>query len=141
MSSTSPLATVNDQTLVKNRWGQLSQWLSYLDAGGAPAVQYQFLDDGAGIGSAYFWLPGTGQQTAGATFAINAADLNDVWVRGGSASGTDAMRVTATDGTTQGADDAFNITTVSNTGPVATINDQTVIKNRWYRVSQWLSYS
>jgi len=43
---TPPVATINDHSLAANQWSQVASWISYSDADGNPATQYQFWDSG-----------------------------------------------------------------------------------------------
>ena len=72
---------------------------------------------------------------------VAAGDLGGVWLRGGTAGGAETMWVRAFDGLDWGAWDAFNLTTIPNTKPVATINDHSLQSNEWARVASWISYS
>ena len=72
---------------------------------------------------------------------VAAADLANVWVRGGQAGGTETMWVRAFDGTDWSGWDSFTFTTLANTPPVATINDHSLHTNEWSQVKNWLSYS
>jgi hypothetical protein len=55
--------------------------------------------------------PDNAHQPAGTAITVAAADLGNVWVRGGQAGGTKTMWVRAFDGTDWGAWDAFALTT------------------------------
>lgn len=138
-----PVATINDHSLRVNQWGWINSWLSYSDADGNPAIQYQFWDGGGAVDSGYFWTSGNEHWGSGTAITVNAADIGDVYVRGGSnlAGGSETMYVRAFDGTSWGAWDSFTLTTQPNTVPVATINDHTLQVDQWAQVSTWLSYS
>jgi len=51
------------------------------------------------------------------------------------------MWVRAFDGIDWSAWDSFNLTTLPNTPPVATINDHSLQTNQWSQVSSWINYS
>ena len=141
VANTAPVATINDHSLQANQWSRVDSWISYSDANGNPATQYQFWDGGTGANSGYFWTPGNAHHAAGAAITVAAADLDDVWVRGGQAGGSETMWVRAFDGTDWGAWDAFTFTTVANTAPVATISDHSLQEDQWSRVDSWISYA
>jgi hypothetical protein len=52
-----PVTTINGQTLNKDQWAQLKNWLSYSDINGDAATKYQFWDSGTVADSGYFWMP------------------------------------------------------------------------------------
>src|SRR5438132_306062 len=128
---TAPVATINDHSLHINKWAQITTWLSYSDADGDPAVKYQFWDSGTGADSAYFWTPTDTHHAANTTLEVSAADLANVWVRGGATGGTDTMWVRAFDGHDWGNWDVFTLTTLDNNKPVATINDHSLQIDKW----------
>src|SRR5258707_1854062 len=88
----------SSQNIVQSRWARVSQWLAYSDANGDAAVQYVFQDDGAGANSAYFWTPTNPHQPANTLFKVNASDLDNVWIQGGTATGSENIEVAAFDG-------------------------------------------
>jgi hypothetical protein len=141
--NTPPVATINNQSLSVNQWSQVQGWISYSDANGNPATQYQFRDNGNASTSGYFWTPGNAHHPANTPFTVAAADLGDVWVRGGQIAGSETMRVRAFDGTAWSAWDNFTLTTTgtANTPPVATINNQSLPIDQWSQVQGWISYS
>jgi hypothetical protein len=89
----------------------VSGWISYSNANGNAATQYQFWDSGAASNSGYFWTPAA-HHAAGTEITVAAADLGNVWVRGGSAGGSETMWVRAFDGTDWSAWDSFSFTTM-----------------------------
>jgi hypothetical protein len=139
--NTVPIATIADHSLTINHWQQISNWISYSDANGDAATQYQFWDGGAATTSGYFWTPNNSHNPANATITVNAADLSNAWVRGGQAGGAETMWVRAFDGTDWSAWDSFTLTTLPNTAPVATIADHSLPVNHWQQISSWISYS
>ena len=86
------------RVLVTNQWSQIAGWISYSDADGDAATQYQFLDGGTASDSGYFWTPSNYHNPAGTAITVAAADLNNVWIRGGQAAGSEMMWVRAFDG-------------------------------------------
>jgi hypothetical protein len=139
--NTPPVATINDHSLATNEWSKVQSWISYSDAQGNPATQYQFWDGGTGANSGYFWTPDNAHHAAGTNITVAAADLGNVWIRGGQTGGSETMYVRAFDGTDWGAWDSFDFTTIANTPPVATIADHTLANNEWSKVQSWISYS
>ncbi|TPQ28740.1 hypothetical protein C2U70_29200 [Bradyrhizobium guangdongense] len=134
--------TINDQSVRILAWNQITNWLTYLDANGNPAVKYQFWDSGTGADSGFIWSDaGTGQLAANTTLEIDAADLSKIWVRGGAAGGAETMWVRAFDGTDWGNWDSFTLTTIPNNKPVASIGDHTVHIGEWSNATNWVSYS
>src|SRR5258705_9558768 len=97
--------------------------ISYSDAENSPATQDQFRDPGTGASSGYFWTPGNEHWAANTDITVNAADLANLWVRGGQVAGSETMQVRAFDGTDWSAWDPFTLTTAGNTALVATISD------------------
>jgi hypothetical protein len=140
-TNTEPVATIADHSLNEERFAQVSSWLSYSDADGNPATKYQFYDAGTDADSGYFWTPTNNHVAANTTLEVDAADLGNVWVKGGSTGGTESMWVRAFDGNEWGNWDIFTLTTIQNTTPVATINDHTLAANTWGQVKNWLTYS
>ena len=110
-ANTAPVATIADHSLGKNEWAKLSNWVSYSDADGNAATQYQLWDSGTGASSGYIWTPDNAHQPAGSAITLLAADLDNAWVRGGQAAGSETMWVRAFDGTDWGAWDALTLTT------------------------------
>lgn len=143
MANTRPVVTVNNQTLIVDRWGQVSNWLTYSDANGNPAVQYMFYDAGAAAGSAYFWTPDNTQHAADTSFVVNASDLASVWVHAADTPGSDQLWVTAYDGMDWNAWQAFTLTTVANSPPAATAGDHNLAINHWIQLKawNWIAYS
>jgi hypothetical protein len=72
---------------------------------------------------------------------VAAANLADVWVRGGETGGSETMWVRAFDGTSWGNWDTVTLTTIPNNKPVATISDHALHVEEWAQVKNWLSYS
>ena len=109
-----PVATITDHSLHTNEWADVKNWVSYQDADGNPATQYQFWDDGIAVNSGYFWTPDNPHQPANSPITVSAADLNNdnVWVRGGQAAGAETMYVRAFDGTDWSAWTQFHLTTL-----------------------------
>lgn len=141
MANNPPVISIGDHGLLHDQWQRLQPWITYTDADGDPAVRYQFWDSGSGGNSGYFWTPTNSHWAANSTIDVAASDISDVWLRAGSAGGSETLWVRAFDGTDWSAWDTFTLTTVPNTPPVATINDQTLHNNTWAQVSNWLSYS
>src|ERR1700719_1859888 len=93
-----PVVTINDHSLNFEEWAQIKNWLSYSDADGNAAVKYQFWDSGIDAASGYFWTPDNAHWAANTTIEVNASDLANVWVRGGTGNGSETMWVRAFDG-------------------------------------------
>src|SRR5262245_25961105 len=136
-----PVATIGDHSLKINEWAQINAWISYSDADGNPAAKYQFWDSGSGATSGYFWTSTNDHWPANTIVEVLAANLADVWVRGGTVSGSETMWVRAFDGADWSNWDTFSLTTVPNNRPVATINDHSVRINEWAQIKNWLSYA
>ncbi len=112
VGNTPPIATINDHALNRDEWSTVGSWISYSDANGNPATQYEFWDSGAASNSGYFWTPNNAHHAAGAAISVAAADLASTWVRGGTTGGSDTMWVRAFDGTDWSAWDSFALFTV-----------------------------
>ncbi|WP_244485423.1 hypothetical protein [Bradyrhizobium tropiciagri] len=136
--NTPPVAAINDQSLHVNTWAKVENWLSYSDANGDPATKYQFWDSGTSATSAYFWTPTNSHWAANTTIEVSAADLTNLWIQGGSTTGSETMWVRAFDGSDWGSWDSFTLTT-TNSVPVATIGDHSVHMGQWVTVSNWLT--
>jgi hypothetical protein len=106
-----PVATINNQALQPNQWGQVNAWISYSDADGNPAVQYEFWDGGVAGNSGYFWTNSSTHHAAETSITVMASDIASVWVRGGAIAGSEQMFVRAFDGHDWGAWDQFTLTT------------------------------
>jgi hypothetical protein len=104
--------TINDHTLRENEWATIEDWVSYSFADGEAVTKYQFMDGGSDASSGYFWTPGNEHHAANTTIEVAAADLDSVWVRGGTAGGSETMWVRAFDGNDWGAWDAFTLLTI-----------------------------
>lgn len=135
-----PTATIADHTLNWNQWVQVGSWVNYSDPNGDAAVKYQFWDSGAGADSGYFWTSTNAHWAANTVIDVNASDLSNVWVRGGTDNTSETMWVRANDGNGWGNWDLFTLTTHDNP-PVATVADQTLNIGEWARMSNWISYS
>jgi len=136
-----PVATIADHSLHHGESAQVKTWLTQSDPDGDTITQYQFRDDGTGANSAYVSTSANAHHAAGAPITVAAADLDSVQVHGGQAAGTDAMSVRSFDGSLWSEWDQFNVTTLPNTGPVATIGDHTLGHNEWVQVKTWLATS
>jgi len=121
-----PVATIDDHSLTVNQWSRVAGWISYSDADGNSATQYQFLDGGTATDSGYFWTSSNSHNPAGTPITVTAADLDNVWIRGGQVTGSEQMWVRAFDGTDWSAWDPFTFTTLPNHPPVATIDDHSL---------------
>ena len=139
--NTPPVATINNHSLDTNEWSQVASWVSYSDADGNPATQYQFWDGGTASNSGYFWTPDNPHHAANTAITVAASDLNSVWLRGGQTGVSETMWVRAFDGTDWSDWDSFTFTTLPNTPPVATINNHSLDTNEWSQVASWVSYS
>ena len=109
------MATINDHNLHANEWSRVASWISYSDADGNAATQYQFWDSGTGATSGYFWTPDNEHWGANTVITVDAADLTDTWVRGGTATGAETLWVRAFDGSDWGSWDRSPFTTIPNT--------------------------
>ncbi|MGY4198377.1 hypothetical protein ACVI1L_003991 [Bradyrhizobium sp. USDA 4516] len=140
-TNTAPTATINDQTLNAAQWAQLVNWTTASDTDGDAITQYQFWDGGGAATSAYFWTPDNSHWASSTVIDVSASDLANVWVRGGTAAGTDSMFVRAFDGTSWSAWDSFTVTSLANHAPDASISNQTLHVNEWSQVGNLVSYA
>ena len=108
-TNAAPVATISDHNLSTAQWAQVMNWTTTSDADGDAITQYQFWDGTRRLTAGNFWTPETSHWAAGTAIDVNAADLDDVWIRGGSAPGTDTMYVRAFDGTAWSPWDLFTI--------------------------------
>ncbi len=136
-----PVVTAADHSVHINEWSEVASWLSYSDVDGNAATQYQFWDGGSGTGSGYFWTPDNPHQPAGTAITVAAADVGNLWLRGGQTAGSETMWVRAFDGKEWGDWDSFNFSTLPNSAPVAKASDHQLGINEWAKLSDWVSYS
>ncbi|HEX8032136.1 MAG TPA: hypothetical protein VF491_26930, partial [Vicinamibacterales bacterium] len=141
MANTAPVVTIGNHSLLYNQWQMMQPWLTYFDADGNPAQSFQFFDSGTSATSGYFWTPSNSHWDANTVIDVAASDLSDVWVRAGSVGGSETLWARAFDGTDWSSWTSFTFTTIPNTPPVATINDQQLHTNTWAQVTNWLNYS
>jgi transcription elongation GreA/GreB family factor len=141
VANRAPVATINDKSVKINEWAQIKNLLAYTDADGNPAVRYEFWDGQAKTTSGYFWTPDNARHAAGTAFSVEAADLANVWMRGGTAAGAETMYVRAFDGTSWSAWDPFKVTTLANTAPIVAINDKSMKTNQWVKISDIITFS
>ncbi|WP_244482173.1 hypothetical protein, partial [Bradyrhizobium pachyrhizi] len=140
-TNTAPTATINDHTLNAAQWAQLVNWTTASDADGDAITKYQFWDGGTAANSAYFWTPTNSHWASSTAIEVSASDLASVWVQGGTAAGTETMYVRAFDGTSWSSWDSFNVTTLANHAPDASISNQTLHVNEWSQIGSLVSYS
>jgi hypothetical protein len=136
-----PVATVENHSVQRNEWARMDGWIFYSDGNGQAATKYQFWDGNGAANSGYFWTPANAHHDVGMAIEVAAADLSTVWVRGGTAGAMETMYVRAFDGEAWGAWDAFNLTTIPNSLPVATIDNRSLQINQWAQVNSWLIYT
>ena len=134
-----PVATIENHSVEINIFAHVASWLSYSDADGSAATQYQFYDSGTAANSGYFWTPGNAHHPADTNITVAAADVGGVWVRGGQVASSETMWVRAFDGTDWSAWDAFTLST--NTRPVVAISDLSGNTNAWTPLNGRISYS
>lgn len=139
-TNNAPSATINDQSVQTNQWTQVRTWLTYSDTDGDAATLYQFWDEGTAANSGYFWTTANAHHPADTPITVNAADLDNVWLRGGQTAGTETVWVRAFDGVAWSPWDAFDFTTLPNTAPTATVSDHTLHINEWAEVNSWVTY-
>ena len=96
--NTAPVTNIANQTLLANEWVRVNDLISYSDANGDAAVTYEFWDSGAASDSGYFWTPDNPQHNANVAITVDAADINDVWLRGGTSAGSETIWLRAFDG-------------------------------------------
>jgi hypothetical protein len=108
-TNAAPVATVGNHSLSAAQWAQLMNWTTTSDADGDAITKYQFWDGNSAANSSYFWTPENPNWAAGIAIDVNAVDLDDVWIRGSTAPGTDTMYVRAFDGTDWSPWDSFTI--------------------------------
>ncbi|MBR1162788.1 hypothetical protein JQ569_26765 [Bradyrhizobium elkanii] len=138
-ANTPPVVTANDHSVHVDQWVTVDNWLTTTDANGDAITKYQFWDSGTAATSGYFWTPDNSHWAANTTIDVSAADLANVWIRGGSTTGSETMWVRAFDGTAWSNWDSFTLTSTLNTVPVATINDQSLHVNQWVKPQGWLT--
>ncbi|MBR1242335.1 hypothetical protein JQ620_19685 [Bradyrhizobium sp. AUGA SZCCT0274] len=137
-TNATPVATVNDHTLHVGQWAKIDNWTSVVDGDSDTITKYQFWDSGTAATSAYFWTPNNSHWAANTTIEVSAADLANVWIKGGSATGSETLWVRAFDGFEWGAWDTFTLTS-TNATPVATVNDHSLHVGQWAKIDSWIS--
>jgi hypothetical protein len=93
-----PVVSINHPFSPTGEWSHVGDWVSYSDADGDPAVQYQFRDDGLAPNSAYLSIPSNTHVPDGTTLTVAATDLTNVLVHSGDPNTSDTMWVRASDG-------------------------------------------
>jgi hypothetical protein len=141
LPNAAPQVTVADQSLERNEWHQVSTWVGVTDADGDAVTQYRLWDGGTASSSGYFWTPDNPHHAANTAITVNAADLGNVWFRGGQAGGSETLWVQAFDGSDWGTWQSFNLTTESNAAPQVAVADQMLDRNEWHQVGDWFSVS
>ena len=140
LPNTPPVATINDHSLHTNEWSQVASWVSYSDADSNPATQYQFWDGGSASNSGYFWTPNNPHHAANTAITVAASDLNNVWVQGGQAGGSETMYVRAFDGTDWSAWDSFDFTTLpTHSAGRDGQGTRRLHLNEWHKMQDWFS--
>src|SRR5262249_5402496 len=160
-----PSVAINNQSLHLNQWSPLSDhnfpvtgssvanWISYSDADGNAAVQYQFWWDASTNGTKV-WTP-AGYQQADNTLTVSAADVaaGNVWVGGATSAGNETIYVRASDGIDWSNWTPFTLTTAANHAPTVAVSDHTLQASQWSPLSDhnvpvdgspvanWISYS
>jgi probable HAF family extracellular repeat protein len=105
-----PVVAVDDHSLQVNGWSKIGGWISFTDSDGDAPTKYEFWYGDTSAGAAKFWSPAYGNQPALNTLTVNAADVGNIWVGGGTAPGTETMWVRAFDGTNWSSWDSFQLT-------------------------------
>ncbi|MBR1247965.1 hypothetical protein JQ609_13655 [Bradyrhizobium sp. AUGA SZCCT0169] len=136
-----PVAAINDHSLRQGHWANIDNWLSVVDGDNDNITKYQFWDSGTAATSAFFWTPTNSHWAANTTIDVSAADLGNVWIQGGAATGSETLWVRAFDGNEWGNWDSFTLTTTINTAPTATINDHTLNAAQWAQLVNWTTSS
>jgi hypothetical protein len=93
-----PVVSINHPYSPTGEWSHVGDWVSYSDADGDPAVQYQFRDDGLAPNSAYLSTPSNTHVPDGTTITVAATDLTNVLVHSGDPNTSDTIWVRASDG-------------------------------------------
>jgi hypothetical protein len=93
-----PVVWINHPFSPTGEWSHVGDWVSYSDADGDPAVQYQFRDDGLAPNSAYLSTPSNAHVPDGTTLTVAVTDLTNVLVHSGDPNTSDTMWVRASDG-------------------------------------------
>jgi hypothetical protein len=93
MANTPPTVYVAAQNIAVSHWARVAPWISYTDPESNAITQWQFEDLGTGATSAYFWTPANSQEPAGTVFTVSPSDISNVWIKGGSSTGTETMQV------------------------------------------------
>ena len=75
LANHAPAVAINNQALHINAWSQIGSLLTYSDADGHPATQYQFWDGGAAANSGYFWTPENSHWAANTAIDVLALSL------------------------------------------------------------------
>jgi hypothetical protein len=129
VANRAPTVSAGNHTIFNNQWAQVSSWITADDLDSFDAItRYEFWDQGTASGSGYFYSNSNAHHAAGsgASFIVEAADLGSVWVRGGSAAGSETLQVRAFDGTTWGNWTSFTLTTQMNALPAVSVPNMAV---------------
>ena len=92
--------------------------------------------------SSLFLTPTNAHEPNSTLFTVNAADLGNVWIRGGATAGSlhVATRRYST-GATWSAIAAITLNTIVDTPPVVTTVDHHLHENQWAQISSWFTYT
>lgn len=131
-----PQVSADDRSLHINEWAKVGNWFTASDADGHAITKYDFWDGGTATTSGFFWTPDNAHQPSGAHIIVDAANVGDVWVRGGQVGGSETLFVRAFDGQTWGAWDSLKLTTV-NEAPEITTADQALYLGQQAHVADW----
>ena len=93
-----PVVSITHPFSQTSEWSSVGGWISYSDADGDAAVQYQFRDDGLAPNSAYLSTPANAHNPAGTIITVAPTDLTSVLVHSGDPDTSDTIWVRAFDG-------------------------------------------
>jgi len=116
---------------------QAGGWLPFTvsDPDGDSVVTYRFTDVGTGATSAQLWTSGHGAWAQGSTVDVAAGQLSNLWIGGGSSTGTDALQVSVFDGYQWSATADITVNSVETAPVVTATGAQTLAPGGWVPAS------
>ncbi|WP_166418823.1 calcium-binding protein [Cochlodiniinecator piscidefendens] len=139
VQNTLPELSIENLSAGASEWVNIGEMISYSDADGQAAVEYQVWDS---IGGDSFWLAGTGVLEASAGTYFTGDRLPGLWVQGDSVGGTQTLWARAFDGAGWSEWVDFTFTTeVDNVAPTVTIGDIAAQPSAWVALGELMTYN
>ena len=139
-SNAAPVVNAPNRIATPGQWLRGTELgLSVSDADGDAVVEYVFTDGNGGASSARLWYAGS-YVAQGGSVTVSAGQLAQLYIQGGSDTGTDAITVKASDGAAWSNPASFNVVTrLPNRAPVVSAGAQSVYTFESKPVAAWFS--